>query len=334
MSFDLEAALPASKGWSAIQIATPVIVAVIILVLASIAFFLYRRYKQQGSILYKQPRKAWEDAKLHGPRRFFGLLPETLKVKPRRARDERWEIDDNKVLDEPSPPLETASTHQRAFTPSMHTRSASAMSLLSSHSPSTSSRSGGIFSAIASKFSLPSLSRTYQSGTSKGPDYKRVQVHPGQPDRQVGIDGAALSPRDARPSTSSGRWSPPASQSPPQIIHSASTPTPAAEPASRESTMPSVFDIRGPGARSAVMSAGARTGTGTGTGPSSYGHRSYLNSDLLVPDDDTTDFMSNAVPHSEYSLRSSDLQTPVTPTRDTAAALMSVSSYLDSMPEY
>lgn len=83
--------------------------------------------------------------------------------------------------------------------------------------------------------------------------------------------------------------------------------------------MPSVLDIRG--APSTVMSAGA--------------HRSYgptVDSSMFVPDDDTFDFTSPVVAQSDYSLGTTDLQTPITLSRDAAAAAASmlVSSCLGS----
>lgn len=225
-----------------------------------------------------------------------------------------WEIDENNLTgDDLVPPaVGTPSTQRSRYTDdsSMHSRTTSVTSLLSSHSTSSSSKSRGFLSTLASKFSALSLRRNYQSGTAKGPDYKRVHVLSEQPDRRFKIDGGLLSPQDAEAHDSTG-WSPPTTV-PLSALAPAAAASAAPQPLTRDSTLPSVLDIRAPS---------HANGTGN-SGSTSYG---YGRSDAYVPDDETTEFMSPVVTQSDYSLRTSDLQTPVTPSRDAAAAAFSFS---------
>lgn len=300
---------PAAKGWSPIQIALPVIVGVVVLTIAGVLFYFYRRRKNAGTPNPKHRRKkAWQNANLQGPRRFFGLIPDVLTVRPRKTRDAQWEIDDNVrgLPDDISPSSQAPLTNgqhgrapSRQDTASMHSRATSVTSLLSTPSyTSSGSRSQGFFSSIAHKFSSMSLSKKYQSGTTKGPDYKRVQVLSSNPDRRFRLDGLVDAMSPATPTHPQGEpWT-------------RMAPTPP--PLQRDSTLPSVLDIRGVGAGSPPSTAARRTAT-------------TLPSDLFDLESSAGFPASPMVAESDYSLMTSDLLTPVTPSRDAAANVFGVS---------
>ncbi|PSS05429.1 hypothetical protein PHLCEN_2v3853 [Hermanssonia centrifuga] len=267
-----------AHGWSAIQIATPIIVGVGIITLAIAAFLIYRHRKYNHSSGGKRRQKPWESAHLHGPRRFFGLLPDRFTVRSRPTKEPQWEIDEQALQDtdlEPSPSSQGAASNNqsRPDMHSMHLRTTSTTSLISNMSHGTANRSRSIFSALTSKFNVFSP-RDYSSGTTKGPDYKRVQVRSEHPDRRFKIDGGELTPRES------------AFSFPP--------PPPSPPPPERRDTLPSVLDIRRPS-----TAGGSRAGgqARNGSLPTTY----Y---------DDRTDLTSPIAPKSDYSLRTTDLQTP------------------------
>lgn len=214
--FDLSSALKKARGWSPIQIATPIIVGVGVALIAAILFFLYRR-RRGGSTVGRRPRKkAWESAHLHAPRRFFGLIPERFTVRSRTRREPQWEIDENVVLDAELGRVHVGSPRSK------HSRITSTTSLLSAGESQGSGRRRSFFDALAAKFSGMSLQKKYQSGTTKGPDYKRVHVVSRDIDARFALDGGELTPV------------------------AADAPPPQRGTPERQSTLPSVLDIRAP----------------------------------------------------------------------------------------
>lgn len=248
------------------------------------------------------------------------------------ARDPQWEIDDsnNNGLgdnEEFSPPLSLSQGGRsesrqrlREDATSMHSRTTSVTSLLpgfsSSASSSSSGRSRGLFGALASKFGALSLSKNYQSGTTKGPDYKRVQVLSSNPDRRFKIDSTGpLSPLPAEASEGESGLARAAVSETVAAVQPQPQPQSQRTPPRRDSTLPSVLDIRRP---STV--GGTRAGTrDTMLGPGL--------SDLYDPSESNEMmFASPVVAQSDYSLMTSDLVTPITPSRDAAAVAFGVSS--------
>ncbi|GJE90047.1 hypothetical protein PsYK624_061700 [Phanerochaete sordida] len=265
--FDLASALQKARGWSPIQIAVPIIVGLGVALLAAILFYFYRRRRQGTSVGRQRKDPAWQEAHLHAPRRFFGLVPERFTVRSRTSREPQWEIDDNAVLDEELGRVRSSSPKSR------HSRMESTTSLLSSAGSRRSARPRSFFDTLASKISGLSLHKKYQSGTTKGPDYKRVHVVPRPADPRFALDGGD-------PPT-------PAAPGPPTFE----------DALERQSTLPSVLDIRAP------SGAGSRTGARRG--------------DSLGTDDGAP----RTVFQSEYSLGTTDLVTPVSPSGSDGAQL-------------
>ncbi|KIP06120.1 hypothetical protein PHLGIDRAFT_470504 [Phlebiopsis gigantea 11061_1 CR5-6] len=272
--FDVTAAVQQAKGWSAIQIALPIIVGVVVALIAGILFLWYRARQRGGFKDRRRSPKRWESANLHGPRRFFGLIPQRVTVKEGSSREPRWEIDGqtgaNAVLDyDDEPPKMDDGRNSRA---SGHSRTTSSSALIQSNASLHSSQSKSLFNTIASKISTMSLGRKYQNGATKGSDYKRVQVVPRNPTDRFKIDGELPTPN---------RYDEP--------------PLPyREEPAERQSSLPSVLDIRAPSA-----AAGS--------------HHAWTNQYDSTPftDDGRTDLAPPTVMHSDFSLATTDLMTPI-----------------------
>lgn len=256
--------------------------------MAAFLFFLYRRSKRTGSVLggRRNNPKPWRSAHLHGPRRFFGLLPDRSEVQHKTRKESAWEIDGNDTAqalypdfgDGGSPTsFHTAQDSQPHISShnSGHSRTESTASLLTNTTQESQRSSRSFFTALAGKFSALSLNKTYQSGTAKGPDYRRVHVVPGSADQRFKIDGSET------PATNTHFTFPPAPE--------------------REESLPSVLDIRHPS-----TAGGSR--------------RSWRARDESFPpptrftgDDEAarTDFMDGPV--SDFSLGTSDLVTPISP---------------------
>ncbi|KAI0682654.1 hypothetical protein BC835DRAFT_1399117 [Cytidiella melzeri] len=209
-SFDAAAALKSSKGggWTGIQIVSPIIVGVIVTLTASALFLWYRHRQHKGGTL--------GHPNLRAPRRFFGLIPDRPAVRSRPRSDRGGSFS----LDAPSDVVFEDASIERERSHPLHSRSESRTSLISS----SSRRSTPSFlNGLATRLSKFSLGKTYQSGTIKGPGYKRVQLVHGTADKAFEIDGSQL------PAPSHAQFSP----------TSPGTPTHA-----RQESLPSVLDIR------------------------------------------------------------------------------------------
>lgn len=156
-------------------------------------------------------------------------MSDRSQVQPKERKESAWEIDGNDgaqpVYPEhvegrgsPTSFRTGLEGHQRAESHMTgHSRTESTTSLLTSGSKQSSQ---SFLSNIAGKFSALSLSKAYQSGTSKGPDYRRVHVQPGNADQRFKIDGI---------------------DTPAKNTHFTFPPAPE-----REGSLPSVLDIRRP----------------------------------------------------------------------------------------
>ncbi|KAI0338208.1 hypothetical protein BDW22DRAFT_799321 [Trametopsis cervina] len=292
--FDVDGALATSTGgsggWSPIQIALPIIVGLIVAVVGTVLFLLYRRRKQREtgrySDRYGQAKdKPWRRANLQGPRRMFGLFPDRLKVKHKSTRESAWAIDGmpmgdfgektssprNDISDFPSdmlPPRAPPASRR-------HSRTESESSLISGSSRKSSQ---SFLSQIASKFSNLSLSRAYQSGTTKGRDYKRVRVVHQPPDSRFDVDGAPM-----RPQVRLGQLD----QS---SLREEEEEEDAEEQKDRQDSFPSVLDIR-----RQPSPIDSRHATRDDSGPLTLG---------------STTRGTRRPPESEFSLGTTDLMTP------------------------
>ncbi|EKM54854.1 uncharacterized protein PHACADRAFT_259009 [Phanerochaete carnosa HHB-10118-sp] len=275
--FDLASALKEARGWDPIQIATPIIVGVVVALLAAILFYFYRRRHRGASVGRQRKQKPWQNAHLHGPRRFFGLLPEYSTVRSRPSREPQWEIDDNVVL------VDELSRTGLGSPESGHSRVESTASLLSATESRYSTRQRSFFDTLAAKFSNMSLHKKYQSGTIKGPDFKRVHVVPRSADAKFNLDGTDLTP--------------PVSQNHVRALSDDDV-------LERRSTLPSVLDIRAP------STAGPQDRFALRNGP--------LPEENYSP----TDYTPRTVFQSEYSLGTTDFMTPVSPPGSDAAPPM------------
>lgn len=155
-----------------------------------------------------------------------------------------------------------------------HSRMESTTSLLSTNESRHSTNQRSFFDTLASKFSGMSLHKKYQSGTTKSPDYKRVQVVPSDIDAKFAVDGGDLPMPVAR---QHGR-----ELSGDDVLE-------------RRSTLPSVLDIRAPSV------AGSQRG------------RALRNDSLPTTNDGRTDYAPRTVFQSDYSLGTTDLMTPISP---------------------
>lgn len=271
-----------SDKWSTIQIITPIIVGLGVAALAAVLFFLYRRRRRTGSFFGKgSTQKAWESAHLHGPRRFFGLIPDRFAVQPRARKETAWEIDSNdaaQVLYAPADvgargsPTSFQEGHQRVESrASGHSRTESTTSLITSGSQHSSK---SFLTNIAAKFHFSS-GRAYQTGTTKGPDYRRVQVIQENPGRRFKIDGSET----------------------PALNNVFSFPPPP-EP-TRHDSLPSVIDIRRP----TTAEGSQRRGQ--------YRFDSFPPPRRFTGDDDGTRTELTDGPRSDFTLGTTDLMTPV-----------------------
>lgn len=234
--------------------------------IAALLFFLYRRVKRKGSLLgSRRNQKPWQSANLHGPRRFFGLFADRSQVQPKTRKETAWEIDGNDTAQGlysevggdrgSTTSFHTAQSHQPiASHMTGHSRTESTTSLITNGSRQ-SSRS--FLGALASKFS----SKAYQSGTAKGPGYRRIQVVSANANQQFKIDG-----------------------SPARINHFTFPPAPE-----RDDSLSSVLDIRRPSTSHRPSNTGSqedsfpplRRFTGDAEGPAS--DFSLATSDLVTP---------------------------------------------------
>ena len=136
----------------------------------------------------------------------------------------------------------------------------------------------------------------------------------GHPDRRFNLDGAVepLSPTNT--SKAQEPWVPdtyPTVNESADAAMNAGRVTPVPPPVRRDSTLPSVLDIR----------HHSSVGGGTRIGPA------HANSDFYDIDETTSlNFAAPVVEQSDYSLVTTDLQTPITPSRDAATAAFNVSS--------
>lgn len=136
---------------------------------------------------FPPPHKhAWENAHLHGPRRFFGLLPGTRVVHHQDASDDpTWEIDDEEAAARPDRSRDRG-----------HMRSASDAPLLSR----------GVRRPLRRFWEracdVVGLNRGYKKGVYKSDDYKVVHVLSETPGVRFNIDvsSAATSPQSPLPS--------------------------------------------------------------------------------------------------------------------------------------
>ncbi|TCD67309.1 hypothetical protein EIP91_000279 [Steccherinum ochraceum] len=238
-TFDANAALQTAthKGWSTIQIVLPIISAVAALLVAGLVFYCWRRSKTRP-----QRQRYWQDARLHGPRRFFGLFPDILRVR-KQTVDTQWEIDNAAARGVTfSPPGGANGAPYDPHDDAAHSRTTSLSSLLptTSRPPSSlSSRSSSALSNFLAKFSWSSsspnstLSKTkYKKGVAKAPEYRRVNVvADSRPAARFKIDGEveAGAARGAAFALSTGEVGPSGNSE-----------------GSRASTLPSVLDIRLP----------------------------------------------------------------------------------------
>ncbi|KAL4248760.1 hypothetical protein ABKN59_007161 [Abortiporus biennis] len=289
--FDLSAALQ-RQSWSPLQIALPIVLPVVISVVAGVAFLWYRHSRKKNT----RRRHAWEDAKLHAPRRCFGLLPGRRKVR-HKAPDQKWSIDgipNSDTLPNLSQEQETLYLHPEPTTQgSAHSRSTSAASLLpSNHSSShtrDNSESNSPFSTLAHKISVFSLSKNYTTGVAKDPSYKRVAVHAQPPNAQFRIDESeANTPRSWR------------KFSLPKVFRSGS----------KDSSLPSVIDIRKESSSGLRVEVGAEHTIPLYDEP---GPSKPLVPLRLDPNNSTmSDIVTtNPGPRSDYSVTTNDLMTPI-----------------------
>jgi hypothetical protein len=258
-----------ASSWSPIQIALPIIVGVAVTLIASIFFFFYLRRHRGASGTQRRTQKPWQSAHLRGPRRFFGLIPDRLTVRSREVREPQWVIDGNEAFDLDEEVGRRPRPDSRA---SAHSRGTSTTSLLTKKSSQPSSRSTP-FSNLASK--LRSMFVRYPSGTTKGPDYKRVHIVSGSVDARFKIDGTDVPTPVARPDSHFPRH-----QSPP-----------------RESTVPSIIDIGPP---SAENSNHARSARNNSLQTADYPPPTAIHSDFSLG---TTDLMTpplSALMHGSY----------------------------------
>jgi hypothetical protein len=267
-------------GWTATQIAVPIVTGL------GVAIFLwYRKRKQDEQSRYSHSRSSsgikqpWRDANLRGRRRFLGLFPVRYKVQPRPRSDrgDSWSIDDPTSTVEFAYP-DSSRTPSRMTDVSIdlgpragptHSRdgSESRTSLISS-TPSQRSKQT-IFSAFVSRISG---AKAYQSGTTKGSDYRRVNVVPLAPYQSFRIDGS-----DGHTSTDSRGYT-------------NGVVVPETPPSHRQNSFPSVLDIR---RETPIVDSRHATQTTEPlqTPPSAWGTRNHQW-------------------NSEYSLGSSDYVTP------------------------
>ncbi|KAI0093094.1 hypothetical protein BDY19DRAFT_407423 [Irpex rosettiformis] len=181
-AFDVDAALKAASSdskWTIVQIVAPIVVGLSVALIACFFFFWYRRRSQRKNNDSRYARssknkgQAWQNPKLRGQRRWFGLLPDRPKVRSQRQRESNWSIDE--VPDSMREGIELQASratpdnyHDGPHTG--HSRSESSTSLLSSPSGRTNS---SWISAIAN---LLPTGKAYQPGTMKDRDYRRVHV--------------------------------------------------------------------------------------------------------------------------------------------------------------
>lgn len=162
----------------------------------------------------------------------------------------------------------------RSSRASGHSRVTSSSALIDPDSRQ-SSRSRPLFDTLTSKLSNMSLGKKYQNGTSKGSDYRRVKVVHNPPDARFGIDGELPAPTG-------------------QLYDEHTAPF-KQNFVETQPSVPSVLDIRAPS-----VAAGS--------------HRArYRNDSFPTTDDARTDFAPPTVMHSDFSLGSNDLVTPISP---------------------
>jgi len=296
-TFDLNAALETSKGgsgWSGIQIAAPIIAGVGVAIVAVVLFLWYRHRKRTGGgSLFSRSRsqKAWQDANLQGPRRFFGLLPDRSTVRSRTRRDTGWAIDDNTNVmpanggDSPTYNMNFESHSRVESRASGHSRTESRTSLITSSSRQTSQ---SFLSQLASRISNFSKSKAYKSGATKAKDYERIRVVPGNPDGRFRVDGSDV------PTPKNDQFMFPIPLS------------------ARQESLPSVLDIRRP------STTYSRQATRDDSFPAPLTERYDTRPPArMYTEDDTeearTDSLDRHVPRSEFSLGTTDLMTPTSP---------------------
>ena len=158
--------------------------------------------------------------------------------------------------------------------PSAHSRMESTTSLLSSNESHRTTHPRSFFDTVASKFSAMSLHKKYQSGTTKGPDYKRVHVVSSHVDPKFALDGG---------------------EPPMPVARHHGRELSGDDGIERHSTLPSVLDIRAP---SAVGSRGVRA---------------LHNNSLPLSDDNQTEYAPRTIFQSDYTLGTTDLMTPTSP---------------------
>ena len=292
------------KGWSPIQIVLPILTAIIALFAAGVVFLCWRRAKTRP-----HRRRYWEDANLQGPRRFFGLFPDVLRVRKQTA-DTHWEIDDPRHAerDEAFSPPEDESSLRGASTRGVydsrgtpeelgHSRTTSLSSLLptTSRTPSSNTNmSGSVFSNFLSIFSWSSSSggkAKYKKGVAKAPEYKRVNVVIDRANERFKIDGEPDSAGGLRGNGGGA--------------HIGNGNGNRGSHASRATTLPSVLDIRlGPRADGSpdipIGGEGAGKTKGFGRSPVMYG----------TVEEDYESAAFSRPPRSDFTLTTNDLMTP------------------------
>jgi len=215
-----------TQSWTAVQIATPIAVGVVVAALAMTFFLWYRRrdvihhtsqrtQRQTGNSTSYSP---WTRARLNAPRLFFGFLPGVQTVHSRSLReDPSWEIDDIPWHDaQPSlssagssaalepgggtpdfhPLIEDDDDNDDGYFPQRpaHSRDKSSTALL----PGTPPRLEAPVPTVQPAKTPSMFGRLFRfkDGLRKSPSYRSGHVHPKVPDTRFKID-ATDSPANA-----------------------------------------------------------------------------------------------------------------------------------------
>lgn len=292
-------------------------------IVAFIFFLFYRRRLLRR--VYGNTRPMWTEAHQHTRRRWCGLLPGRVTVR-KATVDTLWQID------QPGDTMNVPRSTSRHGDIELfsHSRDASSSSLLpdtysthsSKHSYHSSSRSGSgktpssFFHTVMSKLSGNSLNRTwYTSGVDKGPEYKKVTVMPQQPRPGFKIDGTDSTPSRANTFIS-------------QVLG-------PDEDQESHLSLPSVIDIRSP-SRSGSLSAGSHTGSSSAhSAPSrKFADTGKQMQSIEEEDERATEYSAFRPPRSDFTLTTSDLRTPITPSYRTAPSSQahSVSIFVTFLP--
>ncbi|KAI0949123.1 hypothetical protein AcW1_008822 [Taiwanofungus camphoratus] len=198
------AALAKRESWTVVQVATPIIVGVMVAACAAAVFIWYRRRNRDSArspqaprALRSAPSLGLVDARLRPPRRLFGLLPGKA-VRPKQSgRDPAWAIDpldDTILLHSQSSSYATTSSAPSSLgtTPLRPLRRDDLYSSRQSssrhlHNPSSTS----LLSIPRVDVPVPSFLERfvkYKDGLRKSPSYKAAHVRAKPPDTQFKID--------------------------------------------------------------------------------------------------------------------------------------------------